>query len=83
MDLTEDLREYAKSLKLDFIGFCSVDSFYEAPEDRRPNVYLENRIDHLEKVIRKLCRIVYHYGSELSSGVRMELAEYRELIKTS
>ncbi len=42
MDLTEDLRDYARLLELDFIGFCSAESFDEAPEDRRPRVYLED-----------------------------------------
>ena len=42
MSLTEDVREYAKSLNLDYIGFCSVDRFDQAPEDKRPQVYLEN-----------------------------------------
>jgi epoxyqueuosine reductase QueG len=42
MSLTEDLSEYAKKLELDFIGFCSVESVNQAPEDRRPSVYLEN-----------------------------------------
>ena len=42
MGLTEDLREYAKILELDLIGFSSVDSFDEAPEDRKPSVYLED-----------------------------------------
>jgi len=42
MDLTEGLRGYAKTLELDFIGFCSVDSFAEAPEDRKPNMCLQN-----------------------------------------
>jgi len=41
MGLTEELRKYAESLRLDFIGFCSADALDEAPEDRRPNVYLE------------------------------------------
>jgi len=42
MSLTEDLRAYASRLELDFIGCCPVDRFAEAPEDRRPCVYLEN-----------------------------------------
>ena len=42
MSLTEDLSAYAGNLELDFIGFCSIDRFEEAPEDRRPRVYLEN-----------------------------------------
>jgi len=42
LSLTEDLRRYAETLELDFIGFCPVDRFDEAPEDRRPSVYLEN-----------------------------------------
>lgn len=42
MDLTHELKEYAESLELDFIGFCPVDSFNEAPEDRKPRVYLKN-----------------------------------------
>ncbi|MCW4026484.1 MAG: 4Fe-4S dicluster domain-containing protein [Candidatus Bathyarchaeota archaeon] len=42
MGLTEDLRDYARLLELDFIGFCSAESFDEAPEDRRPRVYLED-----------------------------------------
>ena len=41
MDLTEDLRAYANVLELDFIGFCSVDPFDEAPADRKPGVYLD------------------------------------------
>ena len=40
--MTADLREYAKSLELDFIGFCPADRFDGAPEDRRPGVYLED-----------------------------------------
>lgn len=42
MGLTEDLRDYARLLELDFIGFCSAESFDGAPEDRRPRVYLED-----------------------------------------
>jgi epoxyqueuosine reductase len=42
MDSTEDLRDYARLLELDLIGFCSAESFDEAPEDRRPRVYLED-----------------------------------------
>jgi len=42
MGLTEDLREYASLLELDFVGFCSAESFDEAPEDRKPRVYLED-----------------------------------------
>lgn len=42
MDLTEDLREYAKVLEIDFISFCSVEGFGWTPENRRPNVYLED-----------------------------------------
>jgi len=42
MSLTEDLREYASLLELDFIGFCSAESLDEAPEDRKPRVYLED-----------------------------------------
>lgn len=42
MGLTEDLREYARILELDFIGFCPVESFDKAPEGRRPTLYLEN-----------------------------------------
>jgi len=34
MSLTEDLSEYAKKVELDFIGFCSVESLNQAPEDR-------------------------------------------------
>lgn len=44
MGLTQDLREYTSILKLDFIGFCPVSSFDEAPEDRRPHMYLEDAI---------------------------------------
>jgi len=42
MSLTEDLGEYAKALRLDFVGFCSIVGFDEAPEDRRPGMYLQN-----------------------------------------
>lgn len=42
MGSTEDLGDYARLLELDFIGFCSAESFDEAPEDRRPRVYLED-----------------------------------------
>lgn len=42
MGLAQALREYASILEVDFIGFCPVDSFDEAPEDRKPSVYLEN-----------------------------------------
>ncbi|MFQ5870555.1 MAG: 4Fe-4S dicluster domain-containing protein [Candidatus Geothermarchaeales archaeon] len=42
MDLTEDLREYAEIRELDFIGFGSAESFDEAPQDRKPSVYLKN-----------------------------------------
>lgn len=41
-ELTEDLRRYARTLNLDFIGFSPTNIFYEAPEDRRPNIYLKN-----------------------------------------
>ena len=41
MGLTEELRKYAESLRLDFIGFCPADALDEAPEDRRPSVYLK------------------------------------------
>ena len=42
MGLREDLGEYAKALRLDFVGFCSIVGFDEAPEDRRPGMYLQN-----------------------------------------
>jgi epoxyqueuosine reductase QueG len=42
MGLTEDVREHATTLDLDVLGFCSVDSFDEAPDDRKPSVYLED-----------------------------------------
>lgn len=42
MSLTANLREYAKVFELDFIGFCSVENFNEAPADRKPTVYLDN-----------------------------------------
>lgn len=41
MGLTEDLRRYAESLRLDFIGFCPVDVLDGAPEDKKPTVYLK------------------------------------------
>jgi len=41
MGSTEELRKYAESLRLNFIGFCSADALDEAPEDRRPGVYLK------------------------------------------
>ena len=44
MGLTEDLRECAKALEIDFIGFSPADSFDGAPEDRRPKVYLEDAV---------------------------------------
>ncbi len=44
MSLTEDLRGYAEILEIDFISFCSVDSFDTGPEDRKPTVYLEDAI---------------------------------------
>lgn len=44
MGLTEDVRGYAKVLEIDFISFCSVESFDRAPEDRRPSVYLEDTL---------------------------------------
>ena len=44
MGLTEELRKYAESLRLDYIGFCPVNALDEAPEDRRPNVYLEEAV---------------------------------------
>ena len=44
MSLTEELRRYAESLRLDFIWFCSVDALNEAPEDRRPNAYLRDAV---------------------------------------
>ena len=42
MGLTELLREYARTLELDFIGFCAAEKLAEAPEDRRPGIYLAN-----------------------------------------
>jgi len=44
MGLTEDVRGYAKVLEIDFISFCSVESFDRAPEDRRPSLYLEDTL---------------------------------------
>jgi len=42
MSLTEELRRYAESLRLDFIGFCSANALNGAPEDRRPRAYLHD-----------------------------------------
>ena len=44
MGLTEELRRYAESLRLDFVGFCPADALNGAPEDRRPNAYLEDAL---------------------------------------
>lgn len=41
MSLTEDLRTYAKGLRLDLIGLCSVESLSGAPAEGRPGRYLE------------------------------------------
>lgn len=41
MTHTEDLKEYANALELDFIGFCSKDVFDGAPEEKRPDLYLK------------------------------------------
>ncbi|RJS90773.1 epoxyqueuosine reductase [Candidatus Bathyarchaeota archaeon] len=40
MSLTEELRRYAESLRLDFIGFCPADALNGAPEDKRLRAYL-------------------------------------------
>jgi epoxyqueuosine reductase QueG len=42
MDLTDSLREYAKTLELDVIGFCSARRLDDAPEDRNPQVFLRD-----------------------------------------
>lgn len=42
MGLTEDLKDLATSLKLDLIGFSPASCFNDAPEDRKPLVYLED-----------------------------------------
>lgn len=42
MGLTEDLRECARVLEIDFIGVCSADSLDGTPKDRGPRVYLED-----------------------------------------
>lgn len=42
MGLREELESYAKVLEIDSICFSSVDRLDEAPEDRRPTVYLQN-----------------------------------------
>ena len=44
MSLMEELRKYAGVLRLDFIGFCSVDALKEAPKERRPNAYLQDAV---------------------------------------
>jgi hypothetical protein len=44
MGLTEDLRECAKVLEIDFIGFSPADSFDGVPEDRKPKLYLEDAL---------------------------------------
>jgi len=41
MGLTEDLRGYARTLELDFIGFSSVGSLDEAPEDGRHTAFFK------------------------------------------
>lgn len=40
--LTEELREYAITLGIDFMDFCPVESVADAPEDRSPNIYLDD-----------------------------------------
>lgn len=42
MSLTEELKEYAKTLEINFIGFSPVNRFVEAPEGKKPTDYLEN-----------------------------------------
>lgn len=41
MGLTEDLREYVKTLEIDSIGFSPAEGFDGAPRDRKPRIYLE------------------------------------------
>lgn len=41
MSLTEEMKEYAMRLGIDFIGFCSVDRLNGAPEERRPTECLK------------------------------------------
>jgi len=42
MGLADGLREYARELELDLIGFCSADALEGAPADRKPGRYLAN-----------------------------------------
>ena len=42
MGLSRDLKAYARALRLDFTGFCSVDALDGAPKGRRPSAYLAN-----------------------------------------
>jgi epoxyqueuosine reductase QueG len=44
MGLAEDIKEFAKILEIDFIGFSPVNRFDEAPEDKRPTAYLKNAL---------------------------------------
>jgi epoxyqueuosine reductase len=44
MALTDNLKEYANTLGVDFIGFCSTNSFNDAPEDGKPDLYLKNAL---------------------------------------
>jgi len=46
MGLTEELRKYAESLSIDFIGFCSADALDGALEEKKPNAYLRVRCRH-------------------------------------
>ena len=46
-----------------------------------PKMLEKERLDRLEERFRKLCRIVFHHGHELSKSVKMELEEYRGLIE--
>jgi hypothetical protein len=42
VSLTNDLRDYARELRLDFIGSCLTDALGSGPEGTKPTRYLEN-----------------------------------------
>jgi len=44
MNLVEELKDYAKTMEIELIGFCSAEKFAEAPEDIKPTLYLKDAL---------------------------------------
>ena len=91
MALTEDLKEYANTLGIDFIGFCPTNSFNQAPKDGKPDQYLGKAVSIISigykmnySAIRNLPQsrsaymLEYDYGNRQLDQASHKIARFLE-----